>query len=507
MPSILIFLLLISQLNPGQEYIAKRGDSVTVTVWDRQSLSGTVIVDSNGNITLPMPIGAVSVLGMTATQIGKLLTDRVKENLVNPTVFVSISPAEGFTVHVLGEVKAPDFVRVPEGTTVQEAITRAGGWTDFADKENIRLIREESNTLEKKTTETKIDFTKFIKSGDLSANPVLRSSDVLIVPRATEAIVVSKRISVYGAVGKPGIVETEEPQALSVIIAMSGGFTYKSAPSEISIANIADGKFLRRFVNFEDFLSGKDVKANPIVSFGEMVFVPEKIEEKPFDINVMGQVTRPGAYPATNETRLLNAIYQAGGFAEESSIEDVMLIRNENGEFTKKKVNIKEFMVSGNVEFNPLLVKGDIIYVPLSSKAKQIPTIHEMFLTAMQISIIGEINKPDIYNVSDNASVLDILKLAGGPTTNAELKKVVIIRKLAGSNSPKSLQKFNLQRILTKGELESLPKLITGDTIFIPKKEETTVWGTIVKKTSEISTVISVILTIYLIIDRLQLNG
>ena len=90
MPSILIFLLLISQVNLGQEYTAKRGDSVTVTVWDRQSLSGTIMVDPNGNITLPMPIGAVSVLGMTATQIGKILTDKIKEYQVNPTVFVSI---------------------------------------------------------------------------------------------------------------------------------------------------------------------------------------------------------------------------------------------------------------------------------------------------------------------------------------------------------------------------------------------------------------------------------
>ncbi|MEK7397405.1 MAG: SLBB domain-containing protein [Candidatus Poribacteria bacterium] len=506
MPSILIFLLLISQVNLGQEYIAKRGDSVTVTVWDRQSLSGTIMVDPNGNITLPMPIGAVSVLGMTATQIGKILTDKIKEYQVNPTVFVSISPAEGFTVHVLGEVRAPDFVRVPEGTTVQEAITRAGGWTDFADKENIRLIREESE-IDKKTTETKIDFTKFIKGGDLSANPVLKSRDVLIVPRAAESVVISKRISVYGAVGRPGLVETEEPQALSVIIAMSGGFTYKSVPSEISIVSISDEKFLRKSVNFEDFLTGKDVKANPIISFGEMVFVPEKpekIDEKPFEINVMGQITRPGAYPANSESRLLGAIYQAGGFAEESDIEDILLIRNENGEFTKKKVNIKEFILSGNVEFNPLLVKGDIIYVPLSSKAKQIPTIHEIFLPTMQISIIGEISKPDTYNVSDNAGVLDILKLAGGPANNAELKKVVIIRKSAGSNRSEPLQEFNLQRILTKGELESLPKLITGDTIFIPRKEETSVWGTIVRKTSEIYTITTVILTIYLLIDRLR---
>ena len=148
MVSLLIFLMLFTQAPLGQEYVAKQGDSVTVTVWERQSLSGMVIVDSNGNITLPMPIGSVSVVGMTAANIAQLLTDKIKEYLVNPTVFVSITPAEGFIVHVLGEVKSPDFIKVPEGSTVQEVITRAGGFTDLADKKHIKLIRKDEKDID-----------------------------------------------------------------------------------------------------------------------------------------------------------------------------------------------------------------------------------------------------------------------------------------------------------------------------------------------------------------------
>lgn len=499
MSSVLIFLLLISQVNPMQEYTAKRGDIISITVWERPSLSGTVVVDSNGNITLPMPIGAVTVAGMTATEISKVLTDRVKEYVVNPTIFVSITPSEGFTVHVLGEVKSPDFIKVPEGTTVQEVITKAGGFTEFSDKEHIRLIRKIDDVKEGKTIETIVDLTNFIKNGDLSSNPILKSGDTLIIPRMPEKVMTSKRITVYGAVGRPGIIETEEPQPLATIIAMAGGLSSRSNPAEISIIRISDNNILQKTVNFEDFISGKNFQANPTVSFGDMVFVPEKIEEKPFDINVMGQVVRPGTYPATKESRLLNAIYQAGGFSENSDVENVMLIRNEDSSLIKKKVNVKEFIVSGNQEFNPLLMKGDTIYVPLSSKAKQIPSFHEIFLTSMQVSIIGEINKPDTYNVFDNASVLDIIKLAGGPTSSADLKKVTIIRRSDEKGNSESFQSLNLQKVLTKGQFESLPKLVTGDTIFIPRKEERTFWGTIVRTSSEISTII---LTFHLITGR-----
>lgn len=499
MSVLLALLLLISQTDFVQEYTVKRGDVISVTVLERPSLSGTIIVDHNGNITLPIPIGAVNVLGKTATEISKILTDKVKEYVVNPTVFVSVTPSEGFTVHVLGEVRSPDFIKVPDGTTIQEAITKAGGFTELSDKQRIRIIRKIDDLKEGKTFEIVIDITKFIKDGDLSSNPPLKSGDTIIVPRIPEKVVTSSKVIVYGAVGKPGIVEIEEAQSLSAIIAMVGGLLPSSNPAEISIVKISDDNVSQKTVNFEDFITGRNYKANPMILPGDMVFIPEKVDEKPFDINVIGQVVRPGSYVATKKSRLLNAIYQAGGFSENSDIENVTLIRNKDGELLKEKVNIKEFIMLGNQEFNPPLMEGDIIYVPLSSKARQIPSSHEMFLTSLQISIIGEINKPDTYNVFDKTSVLDIIRLAGGPTSFADLKKVAIIRKAVKQGDTESFISLNLQKVLTKGQFESLPNLETGDVIFVPRKEERSLWQTIVRTSSEISTLI---LTFYLIIGR-----
>jgi polysaccharide export outer membrane protein len=177
MTGLIFFLLMIMQTQPNQEYVAKKGDIVTVTVWERESLSGTVVIDANGNITLPMPIGSIQVVGQTAMKISQMLTEKIKEYLVNPTVFISISPSEGFNVHVLGEVILPSFVQIPEGTTIQEVITKTGGFTPLADLNHIRIIRTEENIADgsKKSFETIIDFEIFIKQNDLSANPVLKS--------------------------------------------------------------------------------------------------------------------------------------------------------------------------------------------------------------------------------------------------------------------------------------------------------------------------------------------
>ena len=126
-----------------QEYTVKPGDTVNVTVLEQDSLSGSIAVDANGYIALLPPIGSVKVVGLTASKISQLITEQLEEYIKNPTVFVSVTPVEGFTVHVLGEVQLPTFYKVPEGTTIQEVITLAGGFTELADLKHVKLIRKE----------------------------------------------------------------------------------------------------------------------------------------------------------------------------------------------------------------------------------------------------------------------------------------------------------------------------------------------------------------------------
>jgi protein involved in polysaccharide export with SLBB domain len=229
-----------------------------------------------------------------------------------------------------------------------------------------------------------------------------------------------------------------------------------------------------------------------------MVFVPEKAEEeKPFTVNILGQIEKPGAYPMTKESRLFDALYQAGGFAGEAAIDKVTVIHIGVDSLVKEEFNVEEFLRSGDQKLNPLVIKGDTIYVPLSQDAKEIPPVHEAFLSSMRVSVIGEVTKPNTFQVSKNISLLDILKLAGGPTSQADLKKVAVISEIADSDGKENSQTVNLQKVLTKGEFQLLPKLNTGDTIFVPRKTERNLWGNIMKTISNISTII---VTYYLII-------
>jgi protein involved in polysaccharide export with SLBB domain len=500
MTGLIFFLLMIMQTQPNQEYVAKKGDIVTVTVWERESLSGTVVIDANGNITLPMPIGSIQVVGQTAMKISQMLTEKIKEYLVNPTVFISISPSEGFNVHVLGEVILPSFVQIPEGTTIQEVITKTGGFTPLADLNHIRIIRTEENIADgsKKSFETIIDFEIFIKQNDLSANPVLKSDDVLFIPRKPKPEEPEyKYIAFFGAVNKPGIIEVEDPLPLARAMALAGGISNLASAKDIYILSKSDKSVSRKNVDFEKFLKDGDYSANPIVNLGDMVFVPTKLEkEPPFSVNIVGQVVRPGKYPTVKGSRVMDAISEAGGFIDDAVIDKISIMRINSNNTTKETVNIKEYLTSGDLNSNPILMEGDTIFVPISQDAKVIPPIHQAFTPIIRITLIGEVNKPGVYQVSGNTNILDALKIAGGYSSAADIQKINIFRESVGSKENQKLQ-IDLQKALTKGEIQSLPNLVTGDMIFIPKSKETA-WRTIVKTASEISTLAT---TIYLVIQ------
>ncbi|HGJ64519.1 TPA: hypothetical protein ENS27_03920 [bacterium] len=498
-----ILLLMMIQFQPTEEYVAKKGDTVMITVWERESLSGTVFVDSNGNITLPMPIGSVQVVGKTANQISQILTDRLKEYLINPSVFVSLSPSEGFNVHVLGEVLSPNFVKVPEGTTVQEAIARAGGFTKLSNTKRIRLIRTEEDIITKteKKTEILIDFDRFIENNELSSNPVLKTNDVIIVPRLSKTSEYNY-IAFFGAVNSQGIKEVEKPLSLVRAIALAGGLSNTSSAKDIYILSASDEGISRKSVNFEKFLNDGDLSSNPIVNLGDMVFVPTKPEdEPPFMVSVSGQVTKPGKYAVKKGSRVLDAIYEAGGFADDAVIDSINVVRIDpnNSTTTQNTVNIKNYLSTNDLNLNPILMEGDNIFVPLSKNTKIIPPIHQAFLSTMSIDIMGEVAKPGTYQVSTSCNLLDIIKIAGGYTSNADIKKIIIVSNKTNSDVYKQSQNFNLQKVLKSGDIKDLPELSMGDMVFIPQRSSESVWRTIVRTSSEISTIFTVF---YIIIGR-----
>lgn len=101
----------------------------------------TYLVDSKGDINMPI-LGRIHVGGMTTEQVAKMIEEKVSGEVDKPLVVVKLV---NFKVDVAGEVKAPGPIQVPtERFSVLDALTAAGDLTEYGERSNVLIIREEN---------------------------------------------------------------------------------------------------------------------------------------------------------------------------------------------------------------------------------------------------------------------------------------------------------------------------------------------------------------------------
>jgi polysaccharide export outer membrane protein len=79
---------------------------------------------------------------------------------------------------------------------------------------------------------------------------------------------------------------------------------------------------------------------------------------------IMGQVQKPGAYPLTGPTTVVQLIATAGGLADFASIKNILVMRSENGRQTPYRVNYKQILDLKNLSQDIELKPGDTVIVP-----------------------------------------------------------------------------------------------------------------------------------------------
>ena len=101
----------------------------------------TYIVDSKGYINMPI-LGRIHVGGMTTEQLAKTIETKIAADVEDPLVVVKLV---NFKIDVAGEVKNPGPVNVPtERFSVLDALTAAGDLTEYGERSNVLVIREEN---------------------------------------------------------------------------------------------------------------------------------------------------------------------------------------------------------------------------------------------------------------------------------------------------------------------------------------------------------------------------
>jgi polysaccharide export outer membrane protein len=134
-------------------------------------------VRSDGKISLPL-IGDVDAAGLTTEELADAITQALLAYYKEPpAVSIIVTKAMRSTIYVLGEVENQGKFEVTHGTTLLQAIALAGGFSEFASRNNIIMRRKGVGG-----EEITLSFRyKDILSGR-EENILIQHGDTIIVP-------------------------------------------------------------------------------------------------------------------------------------------------------------------------------------------------------------------------------------------------------------------------------------------------------------------------------------
>ncbi len=157
------------------EYRLGPGDKLRIEVYKDAQLSQSVQIRPDGKITLPL-VGDVEASGRTPIELRDTIAKSLKEYITTPTVTVIVVEALASQVYVMGEVSHPGPMPIHGPTTVLQALAMAGGFKEFANTKDVRVLRPTATGMQT----LKFNYKEAI-NGDVKPF-YLRSGDTVIVP-------------------------------------------------------------------------------------------------------------------------------------------------------------------------------------------------------------------------------------------------------------------------------------------------------------------------------------
>jgi len=152
-------------------------DVLRVDVWKEPEISRAVPVRPDGKISLPL-LNDVQASGLTAMELANVITEGLKKFINSPLVTVTVSEINSRRVYVTGEVTRPGAFPLLPNMTVLQALTSAGGFTQFARTKNIYVLRSEDG----KQVKHSFNYKEVVKGQKPEDNITLQPGDTIVVP-------------------------------------------------------------------------------------------------------------------------------------------------------------------------------------------------------------------------------------------------------------------------------------------------------------------------------------
>ena len=158
---------------------------------------------------------------------------------------------------------------------------------------------------------------------------------------------------------------------------------------------------------------------------------------RPLRIQVLGEVSQPGAYTVSPSTSLFSSLYYFNGPTNLGSLREIKLIRSGK---EVEKIDFYDFLLTGKKINDQKLQVDDIVFIPIRENT---------------ILIQGEVNRPGKYELKPDEGLLELISIAGGLKTTAYLDRLMIDRVIPFEKRDgvdRLYKDVNLKKIIEKNE-------------------------------------------------------
>lgn len=260
------------------------GDQLAISVFGDPALTqNAVVVQADGTIQYPL-VGRVLVSGMSAAEARDSLAKALQKYVRRPIVSLAVQQQGNINVLVLGNVKTTGKYAMRNGSRVSDAIAASAGVATMNGEYPVARVSQDGVV-------TNVSLQKLLHDGDASQNPELSDNAIVYVTGAE-----TFRVQVLGAVSRPGNVEVNEGDRLSMALARAGAeASARSDLNRVYLTRVdpATGKTLPSYqIDVYQALQRGDQRYDPILRKDDKIWVPEARQISAGMIGVMGILGR-----------------------------------------------------------------------------------------------------------------------------------------------------------------------------------------------------------------------
>lgn len=160
----------------SNDYRIGVGDVLNIQIWKETELTRSVPVRPDGKISFPL-LDDIQAAGLTPLELKTVLTERLRQFLSEPRVTVLVQEVNSYKVYLMGEVVTQGALLLKNKTTLLQAISMAGGFTPYAHKNEILVIRNNG----KRDERISVNYERIITGKNPEQNLILDPGDTVVV--------------------------------------------------------------------------------------------------------------------------------------------------------------------------------------------------------------------------------------------------------------------------------------------------------------------------------------